>query len=385
MNKIVIIGANESVNLLILKAKALGYETHVFAWKVGDIGERSADFFYPISIEKKENILDICKTISPIGIASITSDFAVKTVNYVARELGLICNSEKTDRVSRNKYHMRLAFKEEKLFTPWFEIVDKSFSLDKVNEFKYPLIVKPTDRWSSKGVCRVNSSDELSEAIRSALAESYEKKAIIEGFMEGPEYSCECISYAGKHTVLSFTKKYTTGDPHYIETGHLQPSDLSANLQNKITPIIFQALDALNIEYGASHTEFRLLDNGEVGIIEVGARMGGDCIGTDLVQISTGYDYIRMVIDVATGKEPSFQQISNPKTAIVKFILNDIDMEKLRLIKEKYPQYIWRISEISDIGKRDVVDSSTRFGYFILAIENADVDMNKNLVNLLFG
>ena len=50
MNKrLVIIGANDFQNQLILKAKEMGYETHVFAWKDGSIGEKSADFFYPIS------------------------------------------------------------------------------------------------------------------------------------------------------------------------------------------------------------------------------------------------------------------------------------------------------------------------------------------------
>ena len=44
MKKIVIIGANSFQNPLILKAKEMGYETHVFAWKDGSIGERTADY-----------------------------------------------------------------------------------------------------------------------------------------------------------------------------------------------------------------------------------------------------------------------------------------------------------------------------------------------------
>ena len=63
MNSIVIIGANDFQNPLILKAKEMGYETHVFAWKDGSIGERTADFFYPISITEKEKILEICRRI----------------------------------------------------------------------------------------------------------------------------------------------------------------------------------------------------------------------------------------------------------------------------------------------------------------------------------
>ena len=50
MKKIAIIGANEFQNKLIIKAKKLGYETHVFAWKEDAPGEKTADYFYPISI-----------------------------------------------------------------------------------------------------------------------------------------------------------------------------------------------------------------------------------------------------------------------------------------------------------------------------------------------
>lgn len=66
MKKIVIIGANDFQNQLILKAKELGYETHVFAWQDGSIGEKTADYFYPISIIEKDEILEQCKKINPV-------------------------------------------------------------------------------------------------------------------------------------------------------------------------------------------------------------------------------------------------------------------------------------------------------------------------------
>ena len=57
MKQIAIIGASYLQNPLILKAKEMGFETHVFAWEAGDIGERTADHFYPISIVEKKAIL----------------------------------------------------------------------------------------------------------------------------------------------------------------------------------------------------------------------------------------------------------------------------------------------------------------------------------------
>ena len=57
--KIAIIGANEFQNPLILKAKELGYETHVFSWGFDDIGQKTADYFYSIDIKKMDEILNV--------------------------------------------------------------------------------------------------------------------------------------------------------------------------------------------------------------------------------------------------------------------------------------------------------------------------------------
>ena len=193
--KIAIIGANAAITMLIEKAKSLGYETHVFAWECGDPGEKVADFFYPISIDQKDIIAEECRRIGIIGVCSITSDYAAPTVNYVARKLGLPSNSEMTDIVARNKYKMRCAFKDAGLFTPSFIQLGEDYTEDDIALLKYPVIVKPTDRWSSKGVTRVDNKNELDSAISQAINESFDKHAIIEDFMEGQEYSAECICY----------------------------------------------------------------------------------------------------------------------------------------------------------------------------------------------
>ena len=91
-----------------------------------------------------------CQEIGICGICSITSDFAVPTVNYVARTMGLPGNSERTDIVARNKYQMRCALNDAGLFVPPF-MPAGSFTMEDAKDLNYPVIVKPTDRWSSKG------------------------------------------------------------------------------------------------------------------------------------------------------------------------------------------------------------------------------------------
>ncbi len=371
MKKIVIIGANSFQNPLILKAKEMGYETHVFAWQDGSIGERTADYFYPISIVEKDEILEKCREIQPDAVVTIASDLANITVQYVASRLGLPSNSDENILISTNKYAMRQAFIDNGVATPKFAKVSEETDLAAaVAQMTYPVIVKPTDRSGSRGITKVNQFNEIPEAVEAAIENSFEKCAIIEEFIDGEEYSCECISYGGKHHVLAVTKKYTTGYPHFIETGHMEPAPISKELEDKVAMEIPKALDALQIQNGASHSEFKITDEGEVRIIEIGSRMGGDCIGSHLVHLSTGYDFVKMVIQTALGEEPTLIPEHGPRYAGIRFVFNKEDLKVYEDVQKNQSQLIEYASEIEEVGEHEVVDSSTRFGYFIIVSDS---------------
>ena len=152
MNKnLAIIGASYLQLPLIQKAKEMGYITHVFAWAANDVGEKEADYFYPISIIEKEQILEVCRKINICGICSISSDVAVVTVNYVAEKLGLTGNTIASTGKCTNKHLMREAFEKSGDPSPRSILVDDSVNLYKIN-LEYPVIVKPTDRSGSRGI-----------------------------------------------------------------------------------------------------------------------------------------------------------------------------------------------------------------------------------------
>lgn len=369
--KVVIIGASDFQNPLILKAKEHGYETHVFAWKNNEIGEKTADYFYDISINEKEQILEKCKEIKPCAVCSIASDLAVTTVNYVAHNLGLVSNNPKYSKICTNKYKMRQALEKGNINVPKYLKTGKNLQLSKIAEFNYPLIVKPTDRSGSRGVTLINDSKEIKAAIDNAISYSYEKKAIIEEYIDGDEYSCECISYKGKHHLLAITKKYTTGAPHFIETAHIEPSGLNDEMIKTVEEEIFKALDVLHIEYGASHSEFKINNKGQIKIIEIGARMGGDCIGSDLVQISTGHDFVQYVLDVSLGKELKLKETKDNNIAFIKFILSKEDIENYKELKKTKPELIY-FENISEDIEHEIVDSSTRYGFYIIKANNIE-------------
>ena len=364
MKKIAIIGANEFQHRLVLKAKALGLETHVFAWEEGAVAKEDADYFYPLSITDKDGILQILKEINVNGVCSIASDLAMPTVNYLAEKLKLVGNSNESTILTTNKYEMRKRLKEKNLPIPKFQIVNKDTEIN--NKLQFPLIVKPIDRSGSRGIYKVKDKGELTEAISRAKEVSFTEEVLIEEYIVGEEYSIEAISQNGVHHILQITKKFTTGSPNFIEMGHFSPAKIDKRLKDKIIDVVDQSLTALKVRNGASHSEIKVSDSGEIVIIEVAARMGGDFIGSDMVQITTNFDYVKSVIQIAMGEIIDLDFRSSNKYAFVRFIFNQDDISKFNRIKKNYPLAVKDYAINSKII--DVTDSSTRNGYYILEL-----------------
>jgi len=384
MDRIAIIGASYLQAPLVAKARDLGFETHVFAWEEGAVAKSLADRFYPISITEKESILEVLRGLRPSGVVSIASDLATNTVNYLAAELGLVGNSEESTILTTDKLRMRERLTRSGLPCPGFRRFSGGSQIGDMN-LRYPLIVKPSDRSGSRGVTKVMAPKEIPEAIHEALAHAWAKEVVIEEFLPGLEISVEMISWEGRHYHLATTDKETTGEPHFVEKGHHQPTTLPPHLEERAIKVTRAALDALEVEFGASHTELKIDDRGEIGIIEVGSRMGGDFIGADLVPLSCGFDFVKAVIEISTGV----------------FTVPRKDLEMYSGVQFVCPTQGGRVSEVRDrtgdcpevirsdfrlaVGDtvKPVEDSSQRYGYLLYQSAQREFrDVSKSLYQL---
>lgn len=367
MKKLAIIGASYLQQPLVEKCKEMGVSSICFAWEEGAVCKDLCDKFYPISTIDKEAILKVCQEEKIDGITTIASDVATLTVCYVAERMGLVGNPDKYAQTATNKYLMRQCFLEHKVPSPKFCLTDGHIP-DIINAFSFPVIVKPTDRSGSRGVEKVLKREELQQAIDRACHESYQRKAVIEEFVEGREISVESISFKGKHYVLQITDKVTTEAPFFVELEHHQPSSLPEDIKRKVKGIVLNALDALHIQYGASHAELKITKEGDIRVIEIGARMGGDFIGSDLVKLSTGYDFLKGVINIAFGEfevpKLTFKMYSGV------FFLCEETKNILQIIhnQEKYPEIVR--AEVTDPVLRRIEQSADRSGYFIYQSKN---------------
>ncbi len=369
MKKIAIIGANEFQKKLVLKAKNMGVETHVFAWEDDAIAKEVSDFFYPISIIEKERILERLRLINVDGVCSIASDLAMLTVNFLANELNLVGNTQECTILTTNKYEMRKRLEEKGMPIPRFQLINNEQDID-FEKIRLPAIIKPIDRSGSRGIYKVMNLDELKPAIERAKKVSFVDCILIEEYIEGKEFSIEGISQKGKHKIIQITEKFTSGAPNFIESAHLAPARINDDLKQQIIKIIEESLTTLKIDNGATHSEIKVSTAGDIKIIEIAARMGGDFIGSDMVEISTGFDFIANVIKISLGEYVDFNYKEFNRFSIVKFFFDENDIKRMNDLKENYSEIIIECN--IQPKNKNVLDSSSRNGYCILKINNLE-------------
>ena len=361
MKKLAVIGASYLQLPLVEKAREMGLYTLCFAWPQGAVCKEVADEFYPISVKEKEQILAICQKEHIDGVCTIASDVAAPTVAYIAEKMGLVGNSYATAVRANDKSLMRQVLSSAGVPCPRFQVVDSVGQLD-LRSLSFPVIVKPVDRSGSLGVSRVDDEDDLPYAMNEAMDMSFKHEVIVEEYIEGREISVEFISYGNTHYPLQITDKVTTGPPHFVELEHHQPADLTEEWNAKINGLTQRALKALGITDGASHSEYRIAENGQIYVMGIGARMGGDFIGSDLVFLSTGYDFLKGVILVALGEfeVPVFGRRSHAGI----FFLCEETSALYELIRDHgVPKTVRAV--ITDNELHEVKSSADRSGYLI--------------------
>ena len=301
MKKIMILGASILQLPAIEKAKEMGLEVIAV-----DMNPEAVGFKVPgviievISTIDTPVILEAAKRHQINGIMTLASDMPMQSVAVVSHEMGLVGISEDTALKATNKAFMRDALKEGGVPIPMHFAKGKQalWRLEQVRSVGYKCIVKPADNSGSRGVDLLKEDADLDAAYEYTVKYSRGGEIVVEEFMEGPEVSVETLAVDGEVHVIQITDKLTTGAPYFVEMGHSQPSQLKEEIQEEIKEVAIAANNTIGIKNGPSHTEIKVTKDGPK-IVELGA-LGGDCITTHLVPLSTGVNTVECSIRCAS-------------------------------------------------------------------------------------
>ena len=334
-----------------------------------------ADEYFQCSITDVEKVLSIARNIQPDGVTVGICDRAVCTAAIICQELGLPGLDLITAQKATNKHLMIRAFQEHGVAHPAFQrIYGEELESVKIN-IPYPVISKPVDMAGSRGINKIDNELMLMECLRNSMKSSISKEIIVEEYMEGPEVSVELIVKNGVPMVMQITDKYTSGEPHFMEIAHTQPSNLPESIKIDIEKLAVSAVVALGIRDGLAHAEIIVTPTGPK-MVEIGARMGGDAIQEQLILLSTGINVPEYSIKIALGEDFDYPENCSNKYSAIKFIQSkDGVIKDIRNVeKAKCIRGVKEIELICCIGQQcfRAVDNSGRLGYVIAQGDSVD-------------
>lgn len=379
MKKLLIIGASILQLPAIRKAKEMGFEVAVADFNPKAVGIPFADRYYNCSTLDKEGILNVAREFCPDGIMTTATDMPMRVIAYVCSRTGLNGPSEECAFCCTDKVAMIKKFAEHGVPCPKFFEVKNSCELSKaLDEMSYPCIMKPADNSGSRGVYLAKDRQSAIDNYGYVTDSSRGGEILVEEYMAGPEVSVETFVRKGIAHVLQVTDKRTTGAPHFVETGHSQPSKLNPGTILRIKEVAQKACNAVGLKDGPAHIEMIITEQGPK-MVEMGARMGGDCITSHLVPLSTGIDMVKQTILYSMGEEVDLTEKINKGSAVrfisayKKGILTDIKgLESAKNIKG-----VQEIGFFKQTGEKvgEVLSSSDRIGYVVAQADNADEAM----------
>lgn len=376
---------------VIKKAKEMGIYVIAADGDPNAVGLKYADKAIVVNITSEENVLKVARKEQIDGVIHPCSEVSMNVMGRLNDELGLSGITREQAIRATNKHLMREAFEKGNAPSPKSILTDSAEDAWEhlQNDFTTDGILKPSRNSGSRGIAKVvrdmNKADFIN-AYNIALNESRDKSVLIEQFIEGPEFSIEIIVWNGKVNVLTVTDKKTTGAPHFVELGHNQPSCFSAADVETLKTAAVAGVKALGVNNCACHAEAKLMD-GKAYLMEIGARLGGDFISTELTHLSTGIDMVAAAINVALGVEPNLNPKEEPKGVCIRYFCPTpgklVSISNTEILADPRV-YLWEIYHKEGDEIPEVTSSLCRSGHVIVtentpqkAIELADEIVNK--------
>lgn len=310
--KILILGAGEGQVSLIHRAKNAGWHTIVVSPKGAYPGFALADEIAYCNIADVEAVVELAKTTQADAIATDQTDIPVQAIQQVNIELGLPAIHCEDINNFRYKSRMRELCQSAGIKTiPYLvtsnlcevETFCRSFDGDTV-------ILKPVDSQGSRGVSCVNNLDDLKDAFDYAMQYAISKTVIVEKYIEGQEVEVDTVIYHDEIKAMLLGDVYNfTSIPIFSSYERIFPSQLPTEIQDKIRRVNAQTLKVLGLHTGWTHGEYMVATNGDVYLLEVGARGGGNYIGSDIVKTMIGVSTDEMAFRTAIGDETFYDEV----------------------------------------------------------------------------
>jgi len=262
---------------LIRQLKARSYYVVLADFLPNPPARAHADEHVQISTLDKDDVLRLAVERKASLVISTCIDQANATACYVAEKLGLSRPYSYATAINvTNKAIMKRIMAENGIPTAKHVILGEEVSAS-IDSLRYPLIVKPVDSNSSKGISRVNGINMLNKAIDLARSASRSGDVIVEEYVDGIEVGVDFVVREGDAAITSSRERVKvnplTSDEQQI-IGSYWPSDTVKYNKKQFLSIGAKIAQV----FGLDNTPFfmqAIVNEVDVFVLEFAARIGG--------------------------------------------------------------------------------------------------------------
>lgn len=317
MKALVLAGGLSQIELLN-QLKARNITTVLADGNANALARPYADIFYQLPIFDIEAVKEVALKEKVDFLITVCADQVLLVVAQVSEMLGLPWYIDyKTAQLVSDKKYMKKIFWENNIPTSrYVELTELDWN--KIQHLQYPLVVKPVDAYSSKGVRKALNAEELAVYFAEASQISRTGGVIVEEFVAGTEISVDIYVEDGiaKLLCVSNSEKISSEDRFIIFRGRY-PVVASNAVMEQIRQVAQQIADAFGLKN--CPMLIQMINDGErVSVLEFCARTGGN-MKYMLIKRACGFDVIKAVIDLTLGEKPHVE-LSAPEA---KYIVND--------------------------------------------------------------
>lgn len=350
-----------------------------------NVGARAfADEFYKVSVLDVDAIENLAREQKVDFLITVCADQVLQVVAEVSERLNLPCyiDFETAENVSKKSY-MKTIFAQNGIPTSQFVIMD-NLDTEKISHLRYPLIVKPVDAYSSRGVTKVTSPDKLQEAFDLAIGISRSRNAIVEEFVEGDEVTVDAYIENGKAHILCLTNLYKIGeDGKFIINRSRIPAKIPFAIVEKIQDAAQKIADAFGLKNTPMLIQL-ITDGKDIAVVEFCARTGGGIKFLMIKKIS-GFDVVKAVVDLTLGNTPHVEEFTPPQNITVNEFLycNEGTLDHLEGFEELLSEgiiadYKQFKSKGAEFGK--INGSGDRVAYFSVEADTYEILKKKHTI-----
>lgn len=387
--KLMLLGGIRYLLPVIKAAHEQGYYVITADYVPDNIAHQYSDEYVNVSIIDKEAVLKVAREKEIDGIMSFGVDPGVIAASYVQNQMGLPSFGpfESVD-ILQHKDKFRAFLTEKGFNVPWaFGFSSDADAWNARDQFTYPLIVKPTDSAGSKGCTRVDTEEELMDAIQYAFKYTISGHIIIEEFLEKKGCSSDTDSYAkdGQLKFVSFSAQRFDANAvnPYTPSAYSWPSTFTNEEEEYLTREIQRLITLLDMKTSVFNIEVRVATNNKPYIMELTPRGGGNRL-CEMLRYATGVDMITAITRAMVGDEPEVIEQKPYNGNWAEIILHaDKDGEFVELqIDPALPAEV--IEEDLWVKPGDFVHgfeaANDAIGTLVLRFENAE-DLEKAIIN----